>query len=772
MSTQHHVNPPLAAADIPLVSCVMPTYNRRSFVPHAIRYFLRQDYANKELIIIDDGTDSIRDLVPDVVSIRYFRLEQRITLGAKLNLACGYAAGTIIANWDDDDWYAPNRLSYQVAALEGRAIDICGINNLLYYDLRKREAFNYVYPSDQRVWLLGSSQCYMREFWRRHRFAEINVGMDGIFVWKTTPGRVAVLGDNRFAVHMIHDANVSPKRTDTPWWHSFAVEEIAEIVGKDWECYSGFSVGRPSFAARAFSGAEAKMRVGVPVKNVYACLVHERPECIADLVSNLRYHDPDSAILLYNGGSDPGLLSGLPPGEGLFHVPDARPQRWGYLHPFALESMRYALDVLSFDTLTIVDSDQLGLRSGYCRFLGEYLASLSGVGLLSSMPERVRRSDVRVHPAIQAFREYDLWKPFLRNFENGENKFVHWTYWPSTVFTADATADLVRLFDTSTQLAGILERSRIWATEEIVLPTLVSLLGYAIAANPCSYAFVKYKKNFMLDELKAAMARDNAYWMHPVERKYDNPLRAFLRLECGEYLPVSQPGLSAASPALLAGTPPAAVPTGAAASCGLLPPMRTLLARIRVIQGWLSDAEAGVLIELTRELCLSGTRLFAERGAPDIVEIGSYHGKSTVLFGTILKALAPGGKIHAIDPHDGKQGAVDRGLQTFPPSYEHFRRNLLQAGVTDNVVVLRNSVAQVRWERPIQVLFVDGLHDYAHVSADFRHFSDWIVPGGWAVFHDYADYFPGVRSFVDGLLAEGAYRRYGQAESLVVLQKS
>ena len=40
----------------PLVSCIMPTYNRREFVPLAIRYFLRQDYANKELIIIDDGT--------------------------------------------------------------------------------------------------------------------------------------------------------------------------------------------------------------------------------------------------------------------------------------------------------------------------------------------------------------------------------------------------------------------------------------------------------------------------------------------------------------------------------------------------------------------------------------------------------------------------------------------------------------------------------------------------------------------------------------------
>ena len=98
----------------------MPTYNRRAFVPHAIRYFLRQEYGNKELIIIDDGTDSIQDLIPETSNIRYFRLDQKITLGAKLNLACDYAKGNMIANWDDDDWYSPMRLRSQVETLGQR----------------------------------------------------------------------------------------------------------------------------------------------------------------------------------------------------------------------------------------------------------------------------------------------------------------------------------------------------------------------------------------------------------------------------------------------------------------------------------------------------------------------------------------------------------------------------------------------------------------------------------------------------------------------------
>src|SRR4030095_10326370 len=198
----------------PFVSCIMPTYNRRAFVPHAIRYFLRQDYPYKELIIVDDGSDCIKDLLPDHPFIHYHHLTQKITLGAKLNMACQLAKGEIIVNWDDDDWYSPNRLTYQVTAMQDPATYICGINRLLYYDVRKKAAFEYVYPENQRPWLLGSSLCYKKEFWNRNPFADINVGRDGLCVWKTTADHIHVLPDITFAVHMIHESNVSPKKTD------------------------------------------------------------------------------------------------------------------------------------------------------------------------------------------------------------------------------------------------------------------------------------------------------------------------------------------------------------------------------------------------------------------------------------------------------------------------------------------------------------------------------------------------------------------------------
>lgn len=88
-----------------MVSCIMPTANRRAFVPAAIEMFLRQTYADKELIIVDDGEDSVADLIPAGPSVRYLRESRRISVGDKRNLACDAARSEVVLHWDDDDWY-------------------------------------------------------------------------------------------------------------------------------------------------------------------------------------------------------------------------------------------------------------------------------------------------------------------------------------------------------------------------------------------------------------------------------------------------------------------------------------------------------------------------------------------------------------------------------------------------------------------------------------------------------------------------------------------
>ena len=732
----------------PLVSCIMPTYNRRAFIPHAIRYFLRQHYPNKELIIIDDGTDSVQDLIPtDIATIRYIRLNEKITLGAKLNMACEYAKGEIIANWDDDDWYAPHRLSYQVEALQEPSIELCGINQLLYFHLKTKEGFLYRYPDNQRIWLLGSSLCYTKSLWQRNHFVENQIGMDGLFVWATPPTQVKALNDFDFSVHMIHAHNVSPKQTDNSWWHPFPVDGLQKTMGKDWQYYTNGEV--PCAPTTALKNKPQKtIKV---LKNVFACLVHEKEDCILDLVRNLQYHDPSSTILLYNGSPTPHLISNteaFKPFNIVWH-PKPTPQRHGYLHGFTLDCMAYALEHFTFDTFTVVDSDQLCIRSGYSRYLTDFFKKNNRVGLLSSAPEQVTRDNRTNATALQAFREYSLWQPLLESFPNGEAAFVHWTFWPSTVFTFPAVRDVCKLFQENQILQQIMQHTKIWATEEVIFPTLVKLLGYDIAQNPCTYDYVKYKQQYNYEDMNSALSNTKAYWVHPVERQWSNPIRQFLREQFKNY------AIENKSPAT---------------STPLIKPTFSIekhLDKMRKIEGWLSDNEASLLLATLENTFLNNSE------SHHIVEIGSYHGKTTVLMGSFINTHFPNRAIiQAIDTHDGKLGAADKGLQQFPPSYEKFKQNIETAGLSDIIVPIKSISTEVAWDKPISFLFIDGLHDYENVSKDFRYFSTWITEGGYVGFHDYADYFPGVKAFVNELLATGIYQKNRLCESLIVLQKT
>lgn len=219
----------------PLVSCIMPTYNRRVFARQAIAYFLRQSYTNSELVIVDDGEDSVADLAPVDERIRYLRLGARSTIGAKRNLACEQARGELIVHWDDDDWMASWRLAYQVRSTLDHGADLSGLDRLLFYDPWSHRAWEYVYPPGSKFWVAGNSLCYAKSFWRENPFPNINVGEDTRFVWGGNPRKMIALADASFYVAMIHPGNTSQKRTGDSRYRPVAAHRIRQIMGGDFE---------------------------------------------------------------------------------------------------------------------------------------------------------------------------------------------------------------------------------------------------------------------------------------------------------------------------------------------------------------------------------------------------------------------------------------------------------------------------------------------------------------------------------------------------------
>ena len=733
----------------PMVTCVMPTYNRRAFVPHAIKYFQRQEYKNKELLVIDDGEDSIEDLIPTDNNIKYVRLPKKITLGTKLNMGCSNASGSIIVHWDDDDWYSSDRISYQVAQLKKNKTEICGVNQLVYLDVKSETGFEYRYPKNQPKWLLGSTLCYERNLWKRNNFKDINVGMDGLFVWATPPEKISVLNDSSISVHLIHDQNVSLKKTENERWRSYPLEKIKNTMKEDFELY----VTETDFTFRRRTIAYYKEPVIFPkekhFRNIYACLVHEEPHCVIDMVRNLHYNDPTSHILIVN--SNPNLeleKSSFPFNEfDAVIYPKIISVSHGYLHNFALSSMQFAIDNFMFDTLTIVDSDQLSLRKSYSAYMAQYFSTQSNVGLLSNRPERVTDKCVDVFTSAQAFKEYELWKPLLKSFPNGEQKFLHWSFWPSTVFTCDAIKDLLKLFDTNKLLKEIMCRTKIWATEEIILPTMVSLLGYDIKKNPCTPDLVNYKKDYTTNQLNRTFDKPSAFWVHPINRRYDDVLRKHIRKVQKDYRNQITPQLTTAD-----------VDTNT-----ILAPIK-LLTEIRQIEGWLSDTEAEMLMGYSLKAC---------QEFPDacIVEVGSYKGKATVLLGRVATSVSKKIKVYGIDMHDGILGSADQGFQQFGSPLNQFKENIKKATLCNVVIPVINKSKNLNWSLPISLLLIDGLHDYLSICEDFMSFTNYIETGGFVAFHDYADFYPDVMSFVNELIVKQHFQRLKLTDSLIVLKK-
>lgn len=119
----------------PFVSICTPTFNRRPFIPFAIKCFEHQNYPRDKMewIIVDDGTDKIEDLVAHLPYVKYFRYDEKMTLGKKRNLINSKATGDIIVYMDDDDYYPPDRVKHAVEKLKDSKALCAGSSAMFIY---------------------------------------------------------------------------------------------------------------------------------------------------------------------------------------------------------------------------------------------------------------------------------------------------------------------------------------------------------------------------------------------------------------------------------------------------------------------------------------------------------------------------------------------------------------------------------------------------------------------------------------------------------------
>lgn len=114
-------------SELPLVSVIIPTYNRSGAVERAVNSALVQTLDDLEVIVIDDAsTDDTLDVLArvDDPRLHVVRHERNMGAGAARNTGAGVAHGRYLALLDSDDEWEVDKLAAYVTAIESGADDV------------------------------------------------------------------------------------------------------------------------------------------------------------------------------------------------------------------------------------------------------------------------------------------------------------------------------------------------------------------------------------------------------------------------------------------------------------------------------------------------------------------------------------------------------------------------------------------------------------------------------------------------------------------------
>lgn len=104
---------------VPLVSVIIPTYNRAALVAEAVASVEAQTCRDFEILVVDDGsTDATLKALAPLKGVTVLRRRRRAGVAAARNLGAAAARGAWLAFLDSDDLWLPEKLARQMAYLE------------------------------------------------------------------------------------------------------------------------------------------------------------------------------------------------------------------------------------------------------------------------------------------------------------------------------------------------------------------------------------------------------------------------------------------------------------------------------------------------------------------------------------------------------------------------------------------------------------------------------------------------------------------------------
>ena len=168
-------------SDLPKISIITPTYNRRKLFTMALNNYENFNYPKNKIewVIVDDSPkdeDSVEDLVSFMRNVKYLRFrsnEEPMTVASKRNIGVSNASHKYIVHMDDDDYYPPESLLARIKILlryENDGIECVGSTLIGTYNIMTNVSSM---STDGPISLSEASMAYTKNFWEKRGFDDL-----------------------------------------------------------------------------------------------------------------------------------------------------------------------------------------------------------------------------------------------------------------------------------------------------------------------------------------------------------------------------------------------------------------------------------------------------------------------------------------------------------------------------------------------------------------------------------------------------------------------
>lgn len=478
------------------MSLIVTCFNKEEYIKECLDSLKRQSYSQIEIIIVDDAsTDAsyqqidswIQKFGPDLIHPpQVIRMPHNVGFAGAVTVGLFAGKGEFIAFQDADDLSHPDRIKKQVNYLQVHSeYGLVGCN---YMTLGGGSDSN----SDWLRYGEDIISCYQQG---GHCICLSSALIRGACFDQ--------LGGLSRAVDGSEDSDFVRKMID----HQIKLDNISDTLYYVREC--------PLRRSKHYLSKSLE-------RICFVILAHENEQVLKNQVDNIRKYNPQSKVVLYNGGKDPEFGKGI----DIDICPYSRPVQVPNLGRVFYDVMKWLEESdIDYEFLINVDSDIMFVNPGFETFLQECMKDYHFMGLWMRKIE-VECNDPWWWPAYTLWHEgWEKWNPFFQT-----NDYIIGTLNAMQVYRREIIQKMLNRIDIE-KLEELVAKTEVYAIEEMLYGTLAARNGGKWRRYPTYFQeYIRLGDPFTLNEIKKAKEDPSVFFVHPIARHIEDLARKWITI--------------------------------------------------------------------------------------------------------------------------------------------------------------------------------------------------------------------------------------------------